>query len=293
MCRLFLSTQKSISSEKVSPTVVFPRNTWVFSLPSKLEKITRAKGVVSLKPSFRTQSQNAHKMSFLSLSLVFLIFWPTDVLAYLQCFGRRHQSRIPMLFSGASLDLESSSESQIFVPSLRVDISEAAEQVVDILDRDDVDSAISFLMEAEKDSSTFDSDEDCYHVVIRALTRSNRPDSHLLAENLFEYGVQHDVQFGSKAYNSIILSWSESHKREGAQKCVKYLYGLWELYDERQEDQYVPMRSSYISTIAALSRSRYGRRAAEKAEELLEEMETYRVQYPHLGPNTLCVNAVL
>lgn len=62
---------------------------------------------------------------------------------------------------------------------------------------------------------------------------------------------------------------------------------------------YCPTQSTYISTLTALARSQGGKRAAEQAKALLEDMERVSKKrskhdnshpYTHLKPTTTCVN---
>ena len=69
---------------------------------------------------------------------------------------------------------------------------------------------------------------------------------------------------------------------------------LWSLYNSTQDKAYLPTRATYTSVITAWARSDQSKAAAERAEELLEEMEAYyRDGFRILGPTTACVNAVL
>jgi hypothetical protein len=106
--------------------------------------------------------------------------------------------------------------------------------------------------------------------------------------------VINGLQPTSQSYNAVISVWAESpYRKEAADKCLNYLDATWSLYTDTNDSRYVPLRSSYISTITALSRSRQGRQGAERAEQLLEDMEELRQKHPHLAPNTICVNGVL
>jgi hypothetical protein len=137
-------------------------------------------------------------------------------------------------------------------------------------------------------------DEFCYLTIFQALAKSENPQAPELADELLERMTVNGCQPTSQSYNAVISVWSESpYRKEAADKCYSYLEATWSLYDDTNDSRYVPLRSSYISTITALSRSRQGRQGAERAEQLLEEMEEMRRHHPHLAPNTICVNGVL
>lgn len=139
----------------------------------------------------------------------------------------------------------------------------------------------------------FSPDESCYITILQALAESEELRAPELADSLFEKMNHKGCVQTSSAYNAIISVWSDSFRKEAGDKCSQYLQSLWSLYDETKEPKFVPLRSSYISTITALSRSRQGREGAAKAEELLENMEELCREHSHLAPTTICVNGVL
>lgn len=108
-------------------------------------------------------------------------------------------------------------------------------------------------------------------------------------------------------YNAVILAQSKTYRNAAAQRCDQLLTELWSEYnatttndssdflDNGIQNPYCPSHSTYISTLTALARSGGGRRAAARAEALLEEMEHFSRQdaLAHLKPTTTCVNIVL
>ena len=79
------------------------------------------------------------------------------------------------------------------------------------------------------------------------------------------------------------------------ERCLELLNELWTKYEETKDKKYVPLKSTYIATLNALSRSGGGTKAAQQAEELLEDMERQSQQngHVHLEPTTLCFNILL
>lgn len=95
------------------------------------------------------------------------------------------------------------------------------------------------------------------------------------------------------AYNSVILAWSKSFQRESGQRCLELLEELWSRYNATGDSDYLPMKSTYISTLTAIARSGRNRDNAVRAEALLDEMERVRHEHQFLAPTTICVNIVL
>ena len=79
------------------------------------------------------------------------------------------------------------------------------------------------------------------------------------------------------------------------ERCLDLLNELWSLYETTKDNKYVPTKSTYIATLSALSRCVGGTRAAQQAEDLLEDMEQQSQQnnHIHLEPTTICFNIVL
>jgi hypothetical protein len=142
-------------------------------------------------------------------------------------------------------------------------------------------------------------DERSYTIVIQALGACAHPRATEIADDMLQRMVEHSKEYPdclptAPAYNAVIFAWSKgNHREQSAQRCDECLQTLWSMFDETKDARYVPYTSSYISTITALSKSRGGRYAAERAEELLEHMESCRDEFPHLTPTTICANAVL
>jgi hypothetical protein len=142
-------------------------------------------------------------------------------------------------------------------------------------------------------------DEMSFTIVIESLAgqgHTRAPDlADRMLQRMIDYSKEHPACLPTaKAYNAVIFAWSKNSEiKQAAARCNECLEELWSQYEKTKDTRFIPPRSSYISTITALSRSRGGRRAAEQAEELLESMEKRRVKHPHLAPTTLCTNAVL
>jgi hypothetical protein len=141
-------------------------------------------------------------------------------------------------------------------------------------------------------------DETSYTIVIQALGACAHPRATEIADGMLQRMVEHSKEYPqclptAPVYNAVIFAWSKGNREQSAQRCDECLQALWLMFDETKDVRYVPYTSSYISTIAALSKSRGGRYAAERAEELLEHMESCRDDFPHLTPTTICANAVL
>jgi hypothetical protein len=141
-------------------------------------------------------------------------------------------------------------------------------------------------------------DETSYTIVIQALGACAHPRATEIADDMLQRMVEHSKEYPeclptAPAYNAVIFAWSKGNREQSAQRCDECLQALWLMFDETKDARYVPYTSSYISTIAALSKSRGGRSAALRAEELLEHMESCRDEFPHLTPTTICANAVL
>lgn len=141
-------------------------------------------------------------------------------------------------------------------------------------------------------------EEKCYVTILKSFSRLSKSQSTGMAEDLFKRMTQNSENgIGppptALSYNSLISVWASSNQPQKADRCYEYLDSLWALYDETNDSKYVPLRSSYISTIDALARSRQGYDGAKRAEALLEDMESSRHDHPQLSPNKICFNAVL
>ena len=176
-----------------------------------------------------------------------------------------------------------------------VDLSPLAEQIRTLSTSGQLQASVALLKEATLQQRNSILEDKAYQILLQALSQSQMSDAPEIADELLSLLLDSDVRPTNEIYNHVISIWSKSSRREASSKCVDYLEDLWKHYDETGDLAFVPMRSSYISTITALSRSKnsQGQANAEKAESLLEEMEEKRQQFPQLTPNTIAVNGVL
>jgi hypothetical protein len=140
-------------------------------------------------------------------------------------------------------------------------------------------------------------DADCYVFILRELAKSGHASAPDLADKFLSHMTQCSEADDSLAPTAVVCNivvsiWSESFRKGAEKKCCEYLDSLWSLHVQTKDSRFVPLRSSYISTITALSRTR-NQEGAEQAEQLLKDMTRLRQQYPELSPNTICVNGVL
>ena len=141
-------------------------------------------------------------------------------------------------------------------------------------------------------------EESSYVTILKALTRESNSQSTMMADNITERMTENSENGKghpptAQAYHAAICVWAVSNRYHAASRCCEYLDNLWSLYDKTKDKRFVPLRSSYISTIDALSRSRKGFEGATQAERLLEDMENFSQEHSSLTPNTICFNAVL
>lgn len=159
----------------------------------------------------------------------------------------------------------------------------------------ELDEAMQLIHKVEDSISSENSvkpDQSTYAAVMNAYARSDRDDAAEKAEEILS-SMTHATPKG-QAYSAVILAWSNSKRPDAAQRADSLLSNLWSLYNSTQDKAYLPTRATYTSTITAWARSDQSKKAAKRAEELLEEMEAYyREGYTLLGPTTACVNAVL
>jgi hypothetical protein len=94
-------------------------------------------------------------------------------------------------------------------------------------------------------------------------------------------------------YNAVILTWAKACTRQSGKRCDELMQELRLRYDETSNGAYLPLKATYVSTLAAWASSGRGKEAAERAEAILEEMEGLRLVHPHLAPSTICANIVL
>lgn len=134
---------------------------------------------------------------------------------------------------------------------------------------------------------------------MNSYARSGRDDAAEKVEYILNHMSSMSRDHGcctpkGEAYSAAILAWSNSKHSNASQRADSLLSELWSLYNSTADQACLPNRATYTSAITAWARSEQSVRGAERAEELLEEMEAYyRYGYKLLGPTTACVNAVL
>ncbi len=180
-------------------------------------------------------------------------------------------------------------------PSFSKSSSSFSQKIIDLVAGGQVDAALHLLRNSSNEASESEVEEKAYVIVLQSLSEfeiENAPD---IADELMNSMLARGLHPSNSVYNLVISIWSMSIRKEASKKCVQYLEDLWSQHEKSEEEKFVPMRSSYISTITSLARSlrKPGSENAEKAESLLEEMEEKMKKYPQLSPNTVAVNAVL
>jgi hypothetical protein len=147
-------------------------------------------------------------------------------------------------------------------------------------------------------SSETEIDEMSYATLVQSMVNKKWPNSTTLAEDFLRRMKRVAIMLPScapkrYAYNAVIFAWSKTFLKDAGPRCHELLNELWAAYNETEDLAYLPLRSSYISTLSAWARCGRKLEAAQNAELLLEEMERYRAKHPHLAPSTFCVNTVL
>jgi len=117
-------------------------------------------------------------------------------------------------------------------------------------------------------------------------------------------------------YNTVLKVWSYSLRKDSGYHSEQLLNEMWFYHHEYQNQSNIniddkesinnndnslllnvtPDQFTYSTAISAWARSsvQSNSTSAKKAEQLLEQMEEYRMKgYTHLAPTTYCVNAVL
>jgi hypothetical protein len=170
----------------------------------------------------------------------------------------------------------------------------------DMCRKEKVDSAINLIREVEEtiSESGLKPNQSTYVAIIKSLGRLDDNDAAERAEELLHHMTTVSEEHlcctpKGQAYSAVILAWANSKHPDAAQRADLLLTTLWFLFNSTQDKAYLPTRATYTSTITAWARSAQSTQAAERAEELLEEMEAFADQYPMLRPTTACVNAVL
>ena len=162
---------------------------------------------------------------------------------------------------------------------------------------DDAMKLIHTMEESMDDMESLKPGQSTYVAVMKSYARSDRDDAAEKAEEILSHmsSLSHACCMPKgQAYSAAILAWSNSKHVNAGQRADALLSKLWSLYNSTEDQAYLPTRATYTSAITAWARSGQSKKAAERAEELLEEMEDYcRKGYESLGPTTACVNAVL
>jgi hypothetical protein len=168
-------------------------------------------------------------------------------------------------------------------------------QIAELVKSGDICAAFEFLTNSTATNYEEFSSTGLYQTVLVALASYEPLEATTQADKLYKTIVDSGYHPTSEVVNAIVAIWAKSGRENSADRCMQYIRSLWSKHDQTGDEQFVPMRSSYVSAIASLSRgrSRIGRENAEQAEALLEEMEKRRVSHPRLSLNTVTVNAVL
>lgn len=177
--------------------------------------------------------------------------------------------------------------------------SELDKRISELRASDRVQEAVETLMEIKSDGAL---SETAYCTILSTLAATDEPSESSLQQierlfdrmkSLSENGQQPQLTPTASAYNLLVLALSKSSREDAGDRCCGLLSELWQKYNATSDSRFVPLKSTYVSTLTALARSGRGREAAERAEELLEEMEQRRSKHPDLAPTTICVNIVL
>ena len=118
-----------------------------------------------------------------------------------------------------------------------------------------------------------------------------------IIKTMLELGKQsdsHDLLPTAENVHLVIKMWWSSSFVEGASvRCRFYLDTLWSLYEKRKDERFVPLYESYYCAVSACSAKDRGSDAAERAENLLEEMESFCRKHPKLTPDRSIANGVM
>ena len=136
-----------------------------------------------------------------------------------------------------------------------------------------------------------------YSLVLQAMAASAVDDENVArADALFRRLLASPRMAPTRVeFAAILLIWSKSYDRRAGGRCEFLLTEHWRRYNRTAGViDLCPSQSAYVSTMTALSRSGGGKRAAQRTEALLEDMERWSKQgLGHLKPTTTCVNIVL
>lgn len=177
--------------------------------------------------------------------------------------------------------------------------NELDERIFKLCASDRMEEAVELLFQTNSDERP---SEAAYSAILSKLASADKPSGSSLQQieqlfhrmkSLSESGQQPQLAPTASAYNSVVLAWSKTSRDDAGGRCCGLLSELWQKYNETSDSCFLPLESTYVSTLTALARSGRGREAAEHAEELLEEMERFRPKHPELAPTTICANIVL
>jgi hypothetical protein len=168
----------------------------------------------------------------------------------------------------------------------------------------DVDDALELLNQAEERMIAGNSNDgpfpDCNSYTILMQTWASRDETAVperlepILERMKELSKNYPACTPTAlSYNAVILTWSKACKRQSGKRCDELMQELRVQYDETSNGANLPLKATYVSTLAAWASSGRGKEAAERAEAILEEMEGLRLVHPHLAPTTICANIVL
>jgi len=95
-------------------------------------------------------------------------------------------------------------------------------------------------------------------------------------------------------FNDVIKMWGSSTFVENASvRCQSHLQSLWTLYHKLGEDRFVPFFESYYCAVSACSGRDRGAEAANRAENLMEEMQYRCKDHAELTPDRSIANGVM
>ena len=180
---------------------------------------------------------------------------------------------------------------------------EVNERIIELCRSGQVNSALEILLSQTEEAKTGDGvsppSSEAFTCVMVALAEKKDPSLIQVIEDLLQR-MKSLARQGwleseptAKAYNALVLALSRSFREEAGSRCAVLLDELWKRYNETNDSRFVPLESTYVSTLTALARCNGGVNTAQRAEAILEEMERFREEHPSLAPSTICVNIVL
>ena len=119
-----------------------------------------------------------------------------------------------------------------------------------------------------------------------------------IVQSMLDVGEQSDSDSSmlptAEEMHLAIEMWGSSPSVEGSSVlCQNYLNTLWSFYEKRKDERFVPLRESYDCAVSACSARDRGQDAAQRAESLLEEMESVCREHPSLTPDRSIANGVM